>query len=127
MIIPIIHFLNQRNDSDIIVLLVNGEEIVIQSDLITGNVLENIYFIGPDIIPNSLSLVITDTLGQIYSLNDFGLDNNGDSQVDAEFINHDLGFLSFPQARPFPDQVYDDTLHIFTMDIQFASQSVFSF
>lgn len=121
----IIHFLNQRNDSDIIVLLINGEEIVIQSDLITGNVLENIYFIGPDIIPNSLSLVITDTLGQIYSLNDFGLDNNGDSQVDAEFINHDLGFLSFPQARPFPDQVYDDTLHIFTMDIQFASQSVF--
>jgi hypothetical protein len=121
----IIHFLNQRNASDIIVLLIDEQEIVIQSGAVRSHALENIYYVGPNIIPNSLSLTITDTLGQVHSLSAFGIDNNGDNQVDAEFINHNLGYISFPQARPFPDEVYDDTLNIYTMEIQFLSQSVF--
>ena len=121
----IIHFLNPRGNSEIIVLLLNGEEIVIQSETVTEHALENVYLVGPNIIPNSFEMVITDTLGQIHSLSEFGLDNNGDNHVDAEFINHDLGYLSFPQPRPFPDEVYDNMLHIYTMDIQFLSLSAF--
>ncbi len=123
----VIHFLNQRKESDIIVLLINGQEIIIQSDSVSDHALKNIYYVGPDITPNSLSMIITDTLGQVYPLSTFGLDNNGDNQVDVEFINHDLGYLIFPQVKPFPDEVYDDTLHIYTMDIHFLSQSVFYF
>lgn len=123
----IIHFLSQRKASDIIVLLIDGQEIVIQSGAVRSHALENIYYVGPNIIPNSLSLTITDTLGQIHSLSEFGIDNNGDNQVDAEFINHDLGYIAFPQPRPFPNEVYDDTLNIYTMEIQFLSQSVFYF
>ncbi len=123
----IIHFLNQRNASDIIVLLIDEQEIIIQSDAIRGHTLENVYYVGPNIMPNSFSMIISDTLGQIHPLSTFNLDNNGDNQVDAEFINHDLGYIVFPQARPFPNEVYDDTLHIYTMDIQFLSQSVFYF
>jgi hypothetical protein len=121
----IIHFLSPRADSDIIVLSIHGEEIVIQSDVVGGHALERVYFVGPNVIPNSFSLTITDTLGQRHPLSEFGLDNDGDSRVDPEFINHDLGYLSFPQSRPFPDEVYDDTVHIYTMDIQFVSQSIF--
>ena len=123
----IIHFLNQRTASDIIVLLKEGQEIVIQSSTVRGHALENFYYVGPNIIPNSLSMIISDTLGQVYSLSTFNLDNNNDNRVDAEFINHDLGYIIFPQVRPFPNEVYDDTLHIYTMDIQFLSQSVFYF
>lgn len=123
----IIHFLNQRKVSDIIVLLIDEQEIIIQSGAVRGHSLENVYYVGPNIIPNSFSMIISDTLGQIHPLSTFNLDNNGDNQVDAEFINHDLGYMIFPQARPFPNEVYDDTLHIYTMDIQFLSQSVFYF
>lgn len=121
----IIHFLSSRADSDIVVLSLNGEEIVIQSDLVRGHSLENVYSVGPKVIPRSFSLSITDTLGRSHPLREFGLDNDGDSRVDQEFINYDLGYLSFPQPRPFPDEVYDDTVHIYTMDIQFLSQSIF--
>lgn len=121
----ILYFLSSRSDSDIIVLFSNGEEIVIQSNLVSGHVLENVYSVGPNVIPNTFSLTITDTLGQIHPLSEFGLDGNGDNQVDPEFIDYDLGYLVFPQRRPFPAEVYDDTVHIYTMDIQFLSQSVF--
>lgn len=121
----IVHFLSQRSESNIIVLLLNGEEIVLQSDSVSGYALENIYFIGINIIPNSFSLTITDTMEQIHPLSEFGLDSNGDNQVDAEFIHYDLGYLIFPQPRPFPDEVYDDTVHIYTLDIEFLSQSTF--
>lgn len=123
----IVHFLNPRGSTDIIVLLIGGQEIVIQSDAVRSHALENCYYVGPQIIPNSLSMIISDTLGQVHSLNTFGIDNNGDGQIDAEFIDHDLGYIIFPQARPFPNEVYDDTLHIYTMEVQFLSQSVFYF
>ncbi len=121
----IIHFLYPRNDSEIIVILLNRDEIVIQSETVMRKELENVYIIGPDIVPNSFSMMISDTLGQVHPLNEFGLDNNQDNKIDAEFINHDLGFLSFPQPRPFPDVVYDSTRHIYTMDIQFITETVF--
>ena len=121
----IIHFLTQRNTSEIIVMKINGQEIVIQTDSIPGFQLENVYFIGPDIIPNSLVMTITDTLGQVHALSDFGLDDNNDGLIDEEHINHDLGFLIFPDPRPFPDQVYDDTLNIYNLDFTFRSLSTF--
>lgn len=121
----IIHFLKPRSSSDIIVLQINGQEIIIQIDSILGQTLENIYFIGPDIIPNSLTLTITDTLGQAHALSDFGLDDDNDGFVDIEHINHDLGLLIFPVPRPFPDQVYDDTFNIYTLDFNFRSLSTF--
>ena len=121
----IIHFLRPRNNSDIIVMKINGQEVIIQIDSIPGRSLENIYLIGPDIIPNSLIMTITDTLGQVHALSDFGLDENNDGLVDIEHINHDLGFLIFPVARPFPDQVYDDTFNIYTLHFNFRSLSTF--
>jgi hypothetical protein len=92
----IIHFLRQRSNSDMIVLKIDDQEIILQTDSIPGQTLENIYYIGPDIIPNSLILTITDTLGQIQALSDFGLDDDNDGFVDLEHIDHDLGFLVFP-------------------------------
>ncbi|MCK4574977.1 hypothetical protein KAU34_01075, partial [candidate division WOR-3 bacterium] len=74
----IIHFLYPRNDSEIIVILLNGNEIVIQSETVMRKELENVYIIGPDIVPNSFSMMISDTLGQVHPLNEFGLDNNQD-------------------------------------------------
>lgn len=121
----ILHFLRSRSDSDIIVLLINDQEIVIQSDILQGKTLENIYFVGPHIIPHSFSLTITDTSGVIHPLSEFGLDHNADDKVDAAFINYDLGYLMFPEPRPFPAQVYEDTVNIYAMYIQFSSYSTF--
>ncbi|HEC77623.1 MAG TPA: hypothetical protein ENI34_00590 [candidate division WOR-3 bacterium] len=121
----IIHILTPRAADDIIVLLINGREIVIQSDSVRNHMLENIYYLGPEIIPGSFSLSITDTLNQIHPLAEFGLDNDSDGVVDAEFINYDLGYLSFPARRPFPDTVYDDTLNLYNLNIEFRSRSSF--
>ncbi len=121
----VIHFLTPRSNADIIVLRVGNENIIIQSDTVRDHVLENIYFIGPDIIPVSFDMAIIDTLGQGYPLSDFGLDENGDGRVDPEFINYDLGYLSFPDDRPFPDIVYDSLINVYTMQWSFNSPSVF--
>jgi hypothetical protein len=121
----IIHFLGQRSGSDIIIMKINNEEIIIQSNTVTDHELENIYFIGPDIIPNTLVMTITDTLSQIYALSDFGLDHDNDGLIDHEYIDHNLGYLMFPDPRPFPDEVYDDTLNVYTMNFSFRSQSTF--
>lgn len=121
----IIHFLSRRRDTDIIVLLLNGQEIVIQSQSTTARKLVNTYVLGPGIIPNTLSLEIRDTLGIVYPLSDFGIDENNDGSVDPDYINYNLGYLRFPGALPFPAPVYDDTVNIYSMDVQFLSQSVF--
>ena len=121
----IIHFLMQRSASEIIAIKINGQEMIIQTDSIPGVSLENVYLIGPDIIPNSLVMTIIDTLGQNHALSDFGLDNDNDGLVDVEYVNHDLGLLIFPDPRPFPDQVYDDTLNIYTLHFNFRSLSTF--
>lgn len=114
-----IHFVTPRRSTDIIIILINGEEIIIQNDTVKNKMRENIYFIGPGIIPNSISLTIIDTLGQVQPLNIFGIDNDNNNIIDPEFINCELGYLVFPESRPFPDEVYDDTVHLYTMVFEF--------
>ena len=117
--------LNAAGDSAIIIMKSNGQEIVIQSDTIRENMLENIYSLGPNIIPGSLEMNILDTLGQVHPLSDFAIDNNNDGVIDPEFINHRLGYLIFPQNRPFPDAVYELGINVYLMDHRFSTQSVF--
>ena len=121
----IIHFLHFIKEDDIVVLKADGQEIVIQSDSIRGNMLENVYSLGPDITPGSLEIEIYDTLGTLYPLSDFGIDNDNDNQVDHEFISYSLGYLIFPQDRPFPDEVYEQQVNVYLMDYEFSTQSLF--
>lgn len=121
----ILQVLSVRESSDIIILLLNGEEIVLQSQTIQDHVLQNIYAIGPDIEPHSFMMQIADTLGTMYELSDFGLDQNGDGRVDEQYINYDRGYLTFPSPRPFPDDVYDHGTHIYTMHFAFTTRSLF--
>jgi len=121
----ILQLLRPVGDDFVVVLKADGQEIIIQSDLIRDNVLLNVYALGPDIVPGSLELSIFDTLGAAHPLSEFGIDNNGDGLVDAEFISYRLGYLMFPQERPFPDEVYDQQLNVYTIDYRFLTQSVF--
>ncbi len=122
----IIHFLRTPNLANaIIVILLNGEEIVIKGDSVVGHQVENIYSLSPKIIPNTLELRIIDTTGQTHSLDEFGIDMDNDHRVDPQFINCDIGYLKFPARRPFPDQVYDDTVHIYSMIIHYATNLPF--
>lgn len=116
----------RRVDEDLVVVLkADGQEIIIQSELIHDNVLVNVYSLGPNIVPGSLELSIFDTLGVAHPLSEFGIDDDDDGRVDAEYISYRLGYLMFPQDRPFPDEVYDQQLHVYTIDCQFLTQSVF--
>jgi hypothetical protein len=119
----VIRFLQTRNSSDIIVLVLDGSEIIIQSGAVTDHMLENVYFLAPDILPHSLRISITDTSGVIYPLSTFGLDQDADDMVDAAFIDYHLGYLTFPDERPFPDEVYDMGIHIFTLEVRCASRA----
>ena len=121
----ILQLLHLVDDNLVIVLKTDEQEIIIQSDLIQDNVLVNVYAIGPNIVPGSLEMSIVDTLGVIHPLSAFGIDNDNDGFVDAEFISYRLGYLIFPQDRPFPDEVYDRQLHVYTIDCRFLTQSVF--
>ncbi len=121
----VLQVLSVREASDIIVLLLNGEHIILQSGSVQDRVLENIYAIGPNIEPHSFTVQITDTLGTLYDLGDFGLDDNGDGRVDEKYINYDRGYLTFPSPRPFPDDVYDRGIHIYTMQFAFTTRSLF--
>ena len=117
--------LSAPSDSAIIIVKFDGQETVIQSDLVRDNMLENIYALGPDIVPGSLEMQIRDTLGTTYPLGDFGLDADNDGRVDPEHLNHKLGYLIFPQARPFPDEVYENGINIFDIEYKFTTHSVF--
>ncbi|MDD2889743.1 MAG: hypothetical protein PHE49_03780 [bacterium] len=119
----IIHFKSAKNTTDNIVILLGTKEIIIQSDSIKNHMMENVYSLGPNIIPNSLTLEITDTTGNKHSLYSFGIDRNNDNKIDPEFINLDLGFLIFPQKRPFPDETYTNGVHTYSMSINFSSNS----
>jgi hypothetical protein len=120
-----LQLLSAVSDSAIIILKNNGQEVIVQSDSVRDNMLENIYSLGPDIIPGSLQMQILDTLGESHPLSEFGIDNDNDSRVDAEFVDYQLGYLTFPQARPFPDAVYESNINIYLMDYAFSTQSVF--
>jgi hypothetical protein len=119
------HLLRAASDSAVIIIKSNGQESIVQSDSVRSNLLENIYYLGPDIIPGSLELSIVDTLGASHPLADFGIDNDNDGHVDPEFIDYRLGYLTFPQPRPFPDEVYEQGINLYLMDYTLSTQSVF--
>ena len=118
----LIHFLTARSAGERIVLLLDGAAFIIQTETQPGSTAENIYFLGLDIIPSSFTIAIEDTAGTGYPLSAFGLDRNGDGQIDPEYINYDLGLLTFPDPHPFPDSV-----HVYTMNGGYDSYSSFYF
>lgn len=119
----VIQFLGGRDSTDIIVLNLGGSEIVIQSETVRDHMLENVYFLAPDMLPHSLRISIIDTLDASYPLGVFGLDEDNDDLIDPAFIDYHLGYLTFPALRPFPDEVYETGLNIFTMHVQCASRA----
>ncbi|MCX7995669.1 MAG: hypothetical protein N3A65_07870 [candidate division WOR-3 bacterium] len=122
----IIHFLRMPiSSSPIIVILLNGEEIVIKSDSVSGHQIENIYSLVPEIVPNTVEMTIIDTTGEIHPLSEFGLDMDNDGKIDPQFVNCDIGYLRFPSRRPFPHQVYDDTIHIYSMIVRYSTRMAF--
>lgn len=119
-----VQFLSQRGDSEIIALRLNGRDYLLQAgDSSTAQ--ENAYFFGPNIVPGSLELTIRDSLGAVRPLVEFGLDDDRDGRVDWNRIDHRLGWLVFPAARPFPVWVYEDTLSRYTLECRYESRSAF--
>ena len=121
----VIQFLVPRKTTDVVMLVRNSETIAIQSPTAPGRALENVYVAGRKIVPGTFELTITDTTGNTAPLSQFGLDQDSDSRVDPEFINYDLGYLSFPQSRPFPDTVYAGGASAYTLDVRYRTRSEF--
>jgi hypothetical protein len=117
----VIHLLGARNPGDALVLVTESGAQVIQSESVSGNALRNTYFLGPDITPGSFELAIADTAGIVHALSEFGIDNDRDGKVDPAFINHDLGFLSFPSP------LVADSLSpsLYSLRASYRSQSTF--
>lgn len=123
-----------RTLSDIAVLVAAFElggpdggrrEVVLYGNGVDGSVV-NRYFLGTtEILPQTFSLAILDTLGVRQPLSNFGLDANGDGAVDAQFLHFYHGILHFPAARPFPDPVYlpEDPPHLFALQFSFQTSS----
>ena len=120
-----VQLLTPVSDSATVILKYNGREIVIQSDSVRDNLMQNIYWLGPNIVPGSLILDILDTMGVSQPLSDFLIDNDNDGFVDPVFINYELGYLVFPEARPFPYEVYAQGINVYLLDYEFSTQSVF--
>jgi len=100
-------------------------EVVLYGDGFDASVV-NRYFLGAtEILPQTLSLAILDTLGVRQPLGDFGLDSDGDGAMDAQFVDFYHGILCFPTARPFPDPVYlpEDPQHLFILKFSFQTSS----
>ena len=121
----IVRFGAARGPDDVIVFRAASRETVLQSDSVRDRVRLNRYAIGPGIVPGSFRMTIEDTLGQAHPLSTFGIDSNLDGLVEPEYVDHNLGWLRFPENRPFPDAVYDDTVNIYTMRMEFETQSTF--
>jgi hypothetical protein len=121
----VIQFAVPVRPGDVVCLKTETEELVIQSDSVTDHAMENVYLLGPDIIPGSLELTITDTLGNTIPLSVFGLDDDHDGRVDPGLVNHDLGLLHFPAARPFPEPVYTERRRCYMMSVRYRSYSLF--
>jgi hypothetical protein len=117
----VVYFTGARKPGDALVLLTDAGAQVIQSESVAGNALRNTYFFGPDITPGTFELVISDTTGAVHALSEFGIDNDRDGRVDPAFINHDLGFLSFPSP------VAGDSLSpsLYSLRASYRSQSTF--
>jgi hypothetical protein len=117
----VIHFLGARKPGDALVLVTDAGTQVLQSESVVGNALRNTYFFGPDITPGTFELAITDTAGAVHALSEFGIDDDHDGKVDPAFINHDLGFLSFPSP------IVADSLSpsLYSLRASYQSQSTF--
>jgi hypothetical protein len=118
-----IQFAARQPSQSIIVLAFDGQDIVIQSDAVRNSVQENVYRFGREITPGSFELDVRDTLGTAHPLSEFGLDADGDGRIDPGFLNADLGYLTFPADRPFPDPVYDETVNVFTLNARYRTES----
>lgn len=118
----LVHFLVPRTGGERIVLNLNGRAYVLQTEARPGQTAENVYFLGPDIIPSSFMIAVEDTAGADHPLSEFGLDRDLDGRVDPEFVNYDLGLLIFPDPHPFPD-----TFHVYTINGGYDSYSNFYF
>jgi hypothetical protein len=117
----VIHFLGARKPGDALVFLTDGGAQVLQSGSVVDNSLRNTYFFGPDITPGTFELEITDTAGAVHALSEFGIDDDRDGKVDPAFVNHDLGFLSFPSPL-VPDSL---SASCFSLQATYRSQSSF--
>ncbi|MFQ5906362.1 MAG: hypothetical protein ACE5JA_07295, partial [bacterium] len=98
-------------------------EVIVRSDSVSGLELLNKYRIGAKIVPMSLSISIVDTLGLVHELSEFGLDSNSDGIVDPQHVDFDRGVLTFPDRRPFPDEVYTSGTNIFTILVSYSTTS----
>jgi hypothetical protein len=120
----VVQFAAQRGESAVVALSLDGADYLLQGpDSSTAQ--ENAYFFGPNIIPGSFELVIRDTLGNAQDPAAFGLDTDRDGMVDPQFVNHDLGWLVFPDRRPFPAGVYEDSLSLYALEARYESRSAF--
>jgi hypothetical protein len=98
-------------------------ELIIHSDSVEEYELVNRYSIGLNIIPRSLSLRMTDTLGQSHDLSEFGLDSNLDGRVDPDLVDAKSGILRFPERNPFPPEVYSEGTHIYSLQVSHSTTS----
>lgn len=82
------------------------EELLLRDSTTQYLEIRNHYSIGSDIIPATLRLRILGPGDTEVPLSQFGLDNDGDRRVDAEFVDFAKGLLRFPEALPFPQTAY---------------------
>ncbi len=119
----IVQLLSPARAGDRVVLRLPGEDVVLQSETESGRALENVYSFGTGIVPGTFELSIVDTLGDAHPLDEFGLDQDQDGRVDDAYLNADLGLLEFPDERPFPAPVYEDSLHVFALAARFSTRT----
>jgi hypothetical protein len=104
---------------------VNGQvhEEVLQADGLTAS-RQNIYFLnGMLIYPNSVRLGIADSLNNIQSLSSYGIDADNDGTADPGWIDFENGYLTFPDARPFPENTYDSSaLSVYHINVKFETR-----
>lgn len=105
-----------------LVLVIDGQGYVLQSDSIRSRMVRRVYGLGVSIIPATFSLTIEDTAGQRVPLSIMGVDHNQDGHVDPEYINYDRGWLRFPASAPI-----SDSIHVYTLHAEYESYTTFYF
>jgi hypothetical protein len=115
-----VQFVAPRGADETVIAIADGAPVLLQLDG-TNAALVNTYSFGGSITPGSFELTIADTAGRVHPLAEFGLDHDGNGRVDPQLLNCDQGWLRFPGSRPFPDAVYDDTLHLYTLSARYRT------
>jgi hypothetical protein len=104
------------------------EELLLRDTTTEHLEIRNHYSIGSDIIPATLRLRIIGPGGAETPLSQFGLDNNGDGRVDAEFMDYAKGLLRFPAAQPFPQTAYQrPPVSVYELEVRYESQNTGSY